>query len=231
MMRDRCALQKYISRAGAASRRQAERHDRSRAAILRSTVGTRHRPGRAGSSPVTDTVSLDGRDRRSRLRRRWVVLPQAAPGYCVPAAIPHGGRTVYDLLPECGMSGLRYVGRLDRDTSGPAPADERGRPLRRRWPTRAGSVEREYLAQRARVRITARALQAPARRGVELEDGFARPRRVRKRRSRMTTGWGVTHRPRGGTQARGAAGCIESGRAPGVWRLCEPGSVPSGWAG
>ena len=124
--------------------------------------------------PGHDTVSLDGRIVEPA-RRRWIVFHKP-PGVLCTRADPHGGETVYDLLPEWAV-GLRYVGRLDRDTSGLLLLTNDG-DTAAALAHPSGQVEREYLARVADP-VTARDLRA-LRRGVELEDGLARPRRVRK---------------------------------------------------
>ena len=164
-------LQKYVSQAGVASRRQAERLMREGRILVNgrpaTELGVKVTPG-------ADTVSLDGR-LVEPARFRWIVLHKP-PGVLCTRADPHGGRTVYDLLPDWG-GGLRYVGRLDRDTSGLLLLTNEG-DLAAALAHPRGRVEREYLARVAGP-ITARDLRA-LRRGVELEDGWARPRRVRR---------------------------------------------------
>lgn len=174
-------LQKYISQAGAASRRQAER------LMLEGRVLVNGRPATQLGVKVTpgaDTVSLDGRLVQPA-RSRWIVFHKPPDVLCTRAD-PHGGRTVYDLLPDWA-GGLRYVGRLDRDTSGLLLLTNEG-DLAASLAHPRGRVEREYLA-RVRGPITARDLRA-LRRGIELEDGWARPRRVR-RVPPDGDGWGV----------------------------------------
>lgn len=175
-------VQKYISQAGVASRRQAEvMLGAGRIAINGEKVtspGVRVVPGR-------DTVSVDGRVVRPA-PRRWVVFHKPAGVLCTRAD-PHGGETVYDLLPEWA-GGLRYVGRLDRDTSGLLLLTNEG-DLAARLVHPSGRVEREYRASVVG-KITAGALRR-LRRGVDLDDGPARPKRVR----RIELGedeWGVT---------------------------------------
>ena len=175
-------VQKYISQAGVASRREAE------ALIGEGRVAVNGTPVAALGArvvPGSDIVEVDGEVVRPA-PRRWVVLHKPAGVLCTRRD-PHGGRTVYDILPMWA-AGLRYVGRLDRDTSGLLLLTNEGDLAASLAHPRA-RVEREYLA-RVAGRITAAAL-ARLRRGVELEDGFARPRRVR----RVALGrdeWGVT---------------------------------------
>lgn len=164
-------MQKYISQAGVASRREAERLiAEGRVAVngtLVAQLGAR-------VAPASDTVEVDGIVVRPA-PRRWVVLHKPVGVLCTRRD-PHGGRTVYDVLPSWG-AGLRYVGRLDRDTSGLLLLTNDG-DLAAALAHPRGRVEREYLA-RVAGRITGGAI-ARLRRGVELEDGFARPRRVRR---------------------------------------------------
>lgn len=175
-------VQKYISRAGLASRRQAEAMlGEGRIAINGVPVT---RPG-ARVVPGSDTVSLDGRVVRPA-GRRWIVFHKPVGVLCTRTD-PHAGDTIYDRLPGWA-GGLRYVGRLDRDTSGLLLLTNDG-DLAAKLAHPSGRVEREYVAGVAGT-ITARALRR-LRRGVELDDGPVRPRRVR--RVRLGEGeWGVT---------------------------------------
>ena len=162
-------LQKYLSRAGAASRRQGERLIQAGRVRVNGEVvtvlGTRVRPGR-------DRVELDGRS-LDLPDFRWVLLHKPT-GVLTTADDPGGGRTVYDLLPE-ELRGLRYVGRLDRDTEGLLLLTNEGEVLHRLTHPRFG-VRREYrgqvegdVAPGTRARLEA---------GVELEDGPARAERA-----------------------------------------------------
>ena len=164
-------VQKYISRAGVASRRQAEALMREGRVLVNGTPATA-----MGSVmiPGIDIVSLDG-SVVTPAPRRWVVLHKPAGVLCTRAD-PHGGETIYDRLPGWAAS-LRYVGRLDRETSGVLLLTNDG-DLGAALAHPSGRVEREYVAKVAG-QVTARAIRS-LRRGVELEDGFARPRLVRK---------------------------------------------------
>ena len=164
-------VQKYISQAGLASRRQAEvMLGQGRIAINGERVTS---PG-ARVVPGTDTVSLDGRIVRPA-PLRWVVFHKPAGVLCTRTD-PRGGETIYDLLPEWA-GGLRYVGRLDRDTSGLLLLTNEG-DLAAALAHPSGRIEREYQAGVAG-KITAGALRR-LKRGVDLEDGPARPKRVRR---------------------------------------------------
>ncbi len=176
-------LQKYLSRTGAVSRRQGEamiEEGRVRINGARVTVpGVRVTPG-------VDTVVLDGRIVEPA-PLRWIVFHKPNGVLCTRSDL-HGGETIYDVLPGwVSVSGLRYVGRLDRDTCGLLLLTNDG-DLAAALAHPRGRVEREYLAS-IKGSITARGLRA-LKRGVGLEDGFARPRRVR--RVRLASGaWGV----------------------------------------
>lgn len=164
-------VQKYMSQAGAASRRQAE------AMIMAGRVTINgERVTRMGTRvvPGTDVVMLDGRVVEPAARR-WIVLHKP-PGVLCTVRDPHGGETVYDLLPPWA-AGLRYVGRLDRDTSGLLLMTNEG-DLAAALAHPSGGIEREYRARLAN-RLDGRALKR-LKGGVELEDGFARPARVRR---------------------------------------------------
>ena len=174
-------VQKYLSQAGAASRRQAE------AMLLQGRVAVNgERLTRVGARvvPGVDMVSVDGEEVQPA-SRRWVVFHKPVGVLCTRRD-PHGGETVYDVLPPWA-SGLRYVGRLDRDTSGLLLMTNEG-DLAAALAHPATGVEREYVAA-VKGDVTAERIRA-LKKGAELEDGFARPKRVR--RARLDNGeWGV----------------------------------------
>jgi pseudouridine synthase len=160
-------LQKYLARAGRASRREAERLMQSGRVRVNgevvSELGVRVVPGR-------DVVELDG-EAVTVPPVVWIALHKP-PGVLTTRGDPHGGETVYDLLPD-DFAGLNYVGRLDRDAEGLLLLTNDGEGAHRvQHPS--GEIEREY---RAEVAGTIRAADvARLRRGVELEDGLARAR-------------------------------------------------------
>ncbi len=104
-------LQKYLARAGVASRRACEEliaDGRVRVdGRLVTELGTRVRAG--------SVVELDGRRVRPA-RARWVALHKPS-GYVCTREDPQGRPTVYRLLPE-SMRQLFHVGRLDLMTEG-----------------------------------------------------------------------------------------------------------------
>lgn len=101
-------LQKFLSRAGVASRRAGERLIREgRVRVDGRAVtqpGTRVTPGR-------EAVEVDGR--RVELQPPvWLALHKP-PGYLCSRGDPRGRPTVYDLLPPGAARRLFHVGRLD----------------------------------------------------------------------------------------------------------------------
>ncbi len=102
-------VQKFLSRAGVASRREAESLMLAGRVRVNGKVVTE-----LGTKldPTSDRVELDGRGVEISAPR-WIVLHKPS-GYLTTARDIRGRRTVYDLLPE-DAAGLRYVGRLDRD--------------------------------------------------------------------------------------------------------------------
>ena len=124
-------------------------------------LGVRVVPGR-------DTVEVDG-EAVTSAELRWIAFHKP-PGVLTTRSDPHGGRTVYDLLPP-ELGALRYVGRLDRPTEGLLlltnegdVANELQHPSRR--------VEREYLVV-VNGDVSRGSLEALMI-GVDLEDGAAR---------------------------------------------------------
>lgn len=158
-------LQKYLSRAGVASRREGERMILAgRVKVngsVTTTLGTR-------VDPEEDRVELDG-EVVGLPDARWILFHKP-PGLLTTRDDPGGDPTVYDALPD-EMRGLRYVGRLDRDTEGLLLLTNEGNVLHRLTHP-SFQVEREYQVQveGAVTPATLRRLTA----GVILEDGPAR---------------------------------------------------------
>lgn len=170
MTGERIRLQKFLSRAGVASRREAESlmaQGRVRVnAEVAVTPGTKVEPGR-------DRVELDG-----RLVRwdpiRWIALNKPR-GTVTTRKDPRGRDTVYGLLPKDARR-LRYVGRLDRDTEGLLIFTNDGDASHALLHP-SSEVPREY---RALVRgVPGKDALSALSRGVELDDGPARAEQVR----------------------------------------------------
>lgn len=162
-------IQKYLSQAGRASRREAER------LMLAGRVAVNGEVVRELGSRVVagrDVVTVDG-ERVNVAAERWIVLHKP-PGVLTTRSDPHGGRTVYDLLPE-ELHGLSYVGRLDLDAEGLLLLTNDGDTAHGlQHPSR--EVEREYWLEAAGT-VSTEAVQALLA-GVELDDGLARARRI-----------------------------------------------------
>jgi 23S rRNA pseudouridine2605 synthase len=161
-------LQKYLSRAGVASRRAAEEMIRQgRVRVNGAVVGEMGVKVEEG-----DRVEVDGRP-VGLDRPVWVVLNKPA-GYVTTRDDPQGRPTVYDLLPE-RFAGLFHVGRLDLDSEGLLLLTNEGDVAHRLLhPSR--EVDRVYRVDVVGV-PTRRTLDRLLH-GVELDDGPARAHAV-----------------------------------------------------
>ncbi len=163
-------IQKFLSRSGVASRRRAEQLVRqgrvSVDGVVVTALGTK-------VDPDGQRVELDGEPVRMA-GRRWIRFHKPR-GVLTTARDPARRPTIYDRLPgECAQ--LRYLGRLDRDTEGLLLLTNDGDLANRLQHPRFG-VEREYVARVQGVPgiETLKRLRS----GVELADGWARPRSVK----------------------------------------------------
>ena len=120
--------------------------------------------------PGEDTVELDG-EVVSIPETRWVAYYKP-PGVLTTRSDPHGGKTIYDVLPH-DFGGLRYVGRLDRDAEGLLILTNDGDAAHTLQHPSAG-FEREYSVEVAGTVEPATVARLVG--GVELEDGPARAR-------------------------------------------------------
>lgn len=162
-------IQKYLSQAGRASRREAERLMQAGRVEVNGEVvtelGSKVVPGR-------DTVAVDGQV-VEEAPTRWILFNKP-PGVLTTRDDPHGGTTVYDVLPD-ELHGLSYVGRLDLDAEGLILFTNDG-DTAHELQHPSNEVEREYWVEVAGT-VADAAVQA-LRAGVELDDGRARARRV-----------------------------------------------------
>lgn len=103
-------LQRFLARAGVASRRQAE------LLITEGRVRVDGKPAELGMSvdPQKARVTI-GRKVVKLVERRWIALNKPM-GVVTTADDEEGRRTVFDLLKD--STGLTYVGRLDVATTG-----------------------------------------------------------------------------------------------------------------
>lgn len=162
-------IQKYLSQAGRASRREAERLMKAGRVSVNGEVVTE-----LGSRvvPDRDVVAVDG-EVVEVAEERWVMLHKP-PGVLTTRSDPHGDRIVYDLLPE-ELHGLTYVGRLDLDAEGLLLFTNDGDTAHGiQHPSR--EVEREYRLEVAGT-VTDGAVRELLE-GVELDDGPARAKAV-----------------------------------------------------
>ncbi len=162
-------LQKLISAAGVCSRRAAEQlilegRVTVNGAVVRE-LGTK--------AAAHDVVAVDGQPIRVPKRWRYVVLHKPT-GVVTTRQDPQTRATIYDLLYDDDRA-LHPVGRLDYDTSGLLLLTNDGE-LTHRLTHPSYEIERVYQV-RLRRRPT-KALLRLLRRGVELEDGPAKPRSV-----------------------------------------------------
>jgi len=155
-------LQKILARAGYGSRRAAEQviaHGRVTVDGTVATLGMR-------ADPDTQRIEVDGQPIQLETREVTMLLHKPT-GVVVTASDEQGRKTIYDLLPGA-PSHLRYVGRLDVDTSGLLILTTDGN-LAHRLTHPSREVEKEYEATVAGI-VTDAALER-LRRGVRLDDG------------------------------------------------------------
>jgi len=173
-------LQKFLARAGAASRRGSE--DLMTAGRVRvngevvTELGTK-------VDPATDVVTLDGKRLSLAEEPVYIALNKPA-GVMTTMSDPQGRMTVATLVPTKEYPGLFPVGRLDYDTTGlllfTTDGETAHRLLHPKW-----HVEKVYRAL-----IDGRAVEAELQRlrdGVSLDDGLTAPARVKSLRSSGTT--------------------------------------------
>lgn len=160
-------LQRALARAGVASRRKAEE------LIVAGRVTVNGEIAAIGQvvEPSTDRILIDGKRVGAPAKTVWLLLNKPA-GVVTTRRDPGGRTTVFDLVED--HPGLTYVGRLDYLTEGVLLLTTDGAAAHGlTHPSR--EVERTYVAT---VRGDAMAAAREAMRGVELEDGIARPTAV-----------------------------------------------------
>ncbi|MGH9366620.1 MAG: pseudouridine synthase [Thermoanaerobaculia bacterium] len=107
-------LQKILSEAGLASRREAEEW------IREGRVLVNGKPARLGdrADPERDAIRVDGRRVRPRPGGKTYVLLNKPKGYVTTLSDPEHRHTVVELLPESLRRGVKPVGRLDVQSEG-----------------------------------------------------------------------------------------------------------------
>lgn len=164
-------LNRFLARAGVASRRSSDRLIQTGRVEVNGQVVTH--PGMR-VNPDLDSICCDGKQVRPADVHTYVLLNKPD-GYLVSAGDPHHERTVFDL-----MRGVRArvfpVGRLDLDTQGVLLLTDDGDLSFRLTHPRFG-IEKVY---RAHVRgCPDEDVLQRLREGVMLEDGFTAPAGVR----------------------------------------------------
>jgi 23S rRNA pseudouridine2605 synthase len=106
-------VQKFISSAGAASRRQAEEFIKSGQVFING------RKANLGDkvNPETDTVKVYGKIIKAADEKIYIALNKPK-GVVVSKSDPKHRKTVFDLLPEDIRKKVWNIGRLDYDTEG-----------------------------------------------------------------------------------------------------------------
>jgi pseudouridine synthase len=107
-------LQKFLSRAGVASRRAAEELIRAGRVSVNSLVVTEMG---VRVDPARDVVQVDGRRVQAEARQLTIMLHKPS-GYISSRRDPQGRRVVMELLPESLRKRLYPVGRLDYEATG-----------------------------------------------------------------------------------------------------------------
>lgn len=162
-------LQKILARAGFGSRRAAEEVIAASRVTVNGAVATLG----AKADPERDRIEVDGRSIAIETEVATIMLHKPT-GYVVTAHDEEGRPTVYDLLPDAPAH-LRYVGRLDLDTSGLLILTTDG-DLAHRLTHPRYEVEKEYDVWVEGV-VHEDGLDV-LRMGVELDDGLTQPVRI-----------------------------------------------------
>lgn len=165
-------LQKFLARAGVASRRGSEDLMTAGRVTVNGQVVTE-----LGSKvdPARDAVKVDGKLVRLADGNTYLVLNKPA-GYLTTMDDPQGRACVASLVPTKRFPGLFPVGRLDKDTTGALLFMTDGTLARDLLHPRM-HVDKTYQAT-VEGRLTDEDLE-PLRRGITLDDGPCAPAQVR----------------------------------------------------
>ena len=163
-------LQKFLARAGVASRRKCETLITAGRVRVNGRVVTR-----LGTrvDPETERVEVDHR-RVALKAARWLALHKP-PGYACTRRDPSGRPTIYDLVPADAHH-LPHLGRLDFMSEGLILLSNEG-DLANRLLHPSAELDRTYVVEL--IEPVAADLPARLREGVVLSDGPARARRAR----------------------------------------------------
>lgn len=165
-------LQRFLARAGAASRRGSENLMTAGRVRVNGAVATE-----LGTKvdPLRDEVTLDGRPVRLPDGPVYLMLNKPA-GYLTTMSDPQGRPCVASLVPCDRYPGLFPVGRLDKDTTGLLLFTTDG-DLAQNLLHPSKHVDKRYVAQVDGV-VGEHDLE-PLRWGIELDDGPCQPARAR----------------------------------------------------
>ena len=162
-------IQKLLSAAGVASRRQAE--ELLRAGRVR-VNGTAAQPGDS-ADPDRDTVEVDGVPLGQPPRRRYLMLNKPR-GYVTTLRDEQGRRTVAELTADCGDR-VYPIGRLDLNSEGLLLLTNDGEFANRLMHPRH-EIEKTYLVRVSGFQTGAEDL---LRRPIRLDGAPIRPPKVR----------------------------------------------------
>ena len=165
-------LQRFLARAGVASRRGSENLMTAGRVCVNGQVA---RELGTKVDPRVDVVTVDGRPVTLGTSSIHLMLNKPA-GFLTTMSDPYGRPCVAELVPRDEYPGLFPVGRLDQDTTGLLLFTTDGdlgqlllHPSHHVWKTYAAVVDG---------RVDEAALE-PLRRGIELDDGPCAPARCR----------------------------------------------------
>jgi 23S rRNA pseudouridine2605 synthase len=197
-------IQKLLSEAGLASRREAEEWMREGRVLVNGKPAT---PGDR-ADPERDAIRVDGRRVHPRSRARTYVLLNKPKGYVTTLSDPERRHTVVELLPESLRGRVKPVGRLDVQTEGLLLLTDDG-DLAARVTHPRSSCGKEYRVKVSGV-PTPETL-AKLRRGIPLDGARTRPCRIES----LST-----------TRARGEGNCwlrvtLTEGRTRQIRRMFE----------
>ncbi|MFN0069872.1 MAG: pseudouridine synthase [Chloroflexota bacterium] len=163
-------LQRYLARAGVAARRQAEEMMQDGRVTVNGELALE--PGFT-IRPGLDRVQVDGSTVHPRKDHHYLLLNKPI-GVVTTVSDPKGRKTVLDLVRT--RRRLYPVGRLDYDSAGLLLLTDDGDLAQRLTHPRFG-VQKTYVVE-VRGELTGEKADT-LRRGVRLEDGFARPTSVK----------------------------------------------------
>lgn len=173
-------LQKLISRAGLASRRQAEDW------IRQGRVTVNNRTAQLGQSAdlKIDQIKIDGAPLKTEEQKITVLLNKPR-GYVCSLKDPQGRPLVTDLVKDIPER-LFPIGRLDYNSEGLLLLTNDG-DLSHALSHPGKGVEKTYLVK-VRGRFT-RAMAEQMRQGMRLEDGMTLPAKVKNVRATTNNCW------------------------------------------